>query len=284
MPAGSVGGDTAIAGQLTVNAALTTGPSVAVVALSCFVPARSTPSAPNDAMPEALVGTGPPPESVPVPTSESETLTPSTGLPDASETFSSTGGEIAAATTTSLGGTANASVAAAPALTVNDALVTGVSAPPVAVSCFAPAESIDSPPNVAIPAPSVVTAPPPVSVPLPTSVSPTAAPATPLPYASATRTSTAGAIVAPATTSLGGTANASVAAAPALTVNDALVTGVSAPLVAVSCFAPAVSSTRSSNSANPLPSVLRLVVLCSVPLPDESATLTPTPDCATSFP
>ena len=58
----------------------------------------------------------------------------------------------------------------------------------------------------------------------------------------------------------------------------------SAPLVAVSCFAPAVSSTRSSNSANPLPSVLRLVVPCSVPLPDESATLTPAPDCATSFP
>src|SRR5207244_2671570 len=130
----------------------------------------------------------------------------------------------------------------------------------------------------------VGTGPPPESVPVPTSDSETLTPATGLPDASETFSSTGGEIAAATTTSLGGTANASVAAAPALTVNDALVTGVSAPPVAVSCFAPAVSSTRSSNSANPLPSVLRLVVPCSVPLPDESATLTPTPDCATSFP
>src|SRR5213593_830754 len=95
------------------------------------------------------------------------------------------------------------------------------------------------PAKLALPLASLTPAPPPVSVPVPTRASETDVPGTALPNASATRTSTAGAIATPATTLLGWTVNASEAAAAGDTVNAVLVALGRAPLEAVNCLLPA---------------------------------------------
>src|SRR5947199_174003 len=119
---------------------------------------------------------------------------------------------------------------------MNALLETGDSAPLDAVSCLLPTRSTLSPGNDAAPPASLATAAPPVSVPVPTRDSATDVPATPLPNASVNLSCTPGVIVAPATTFDGCVVNASVVAAAAETVNALLVTGVSAPLDAVSCL------------------------------------------------
>src|SRR5207249_9792813 len=130
-----------------------------------------------------------------------------------------------------------------------------VRAPLDAVICLLPAKSTLSPGNDAAPPASLTTAAAPVSVPVPTRDSATDAPATPLPNASVSVSCTAGDIVAPATTFDGCVVNANVVAAAADTVNAVLVTGIKAPLDAVSCLLPARSTLSAENVARPLPSL-----------------------------
>src|SRR5438477_452965 len=154
-------------------------------------------------MPLASLTTAPPPVSVPVPTRARDTEVPATPFPNASATLICTAGAIATPAVTLLGWTVNASDAAAAGETVNAVLVALGSAPLEAVSCLPPARLVLRPPKLASPLSSLTTAPPPVSVPAPTSASETDVPGTALPNASATRTSTAGAIATPATTFVG---------------------------------------------------------------------------------
>ena len=270
----------------TVNAGLVTVGSTPLDAVSCFEPASVTDRAGNEARPAASLATPAPPLNVPVPTSVSATLVPATVLPNASVTRTCTGGAIAAPATTLEGGVWNASVAGAAAATVNDVLVTDGSTPLVAVSCLSPTRFRLSALNVARPAASLSTAVPPDSVPLPTSDSATLVPATLLPSASVTRTCTAGAIAAPATTLLGWVWNASVAAGPAAIVNAVLVAGVSTPLAAVSCFEPVRLTLSALNVARPVASVRWAAPPVSAPVPTSaSVTLppgTPLPNASAS--
>src|SRR5438046_1519463 len=143
-------------------------------------------------MPLASLTTAPPPVSVPVPTTASDTEAPATPLPNASATFICTAGAIATPATTPLGWNGNARDAA--------------------VSCLLPVRLMLRPANLAMPLASLTTEPPPLSVPVPTTARDTEAPGTPLPNASATLICTAGAIVTPARTLLGWNVNASDAA------------------------------------------------------------------------
>ena len=162
----------AAAGE-TVNAALVTVGSTPLAAVSCLLPARFTLSAENVARPAALLTTAPPPVSVPLPTSTSDTDLAGTPLPNASLTLTWTAGAIAAPATTLLGATANVSAVAGAEDTVNAALVTVGSTPLAAVSCLLPVRFTLSAENEAIPVASLTIAPPPVSVPVPTSDSDT---------------------------------------------------------------------------------------------------------------
>src|SRR5512134_1514087 len=277
----------AAAAGLTVNDPLVAGVSAPLEAESCLLPARSTDSPENVARPFASVATAPPPVSVPVPTSDRLTSSAGTPFPNASATFTCTAGVIVAPAATFDGCTSNETVAAAAALTVNDPLVAGVSAPLVALNCLLPVRSTDSPENVAMPFASVATAPPPVSVPVPTSDRLTSSVGTPFPNASATFTWTAGVIVAPAPTLLGCTSNETVAAAAAFTVNEVLVAGVSAPLVALNCLLPARSTDSPENVAMPFASVAVEPPPVSVPVPTSdrltSSVGTPFPNASATF-
>src|SRR5512134_411284 len=277
----------AAAAALTVNDPLVAGVSAPLVALNCLLPARSTDSPENVAMPFASVAVEPPPVSVPVPTSDRLTSSAGTPFPNASATFTWTAGVIVAPAPTLLGCTSNETVAAAAGLTVNDALVAGVSAPLEAESCLLPARSTDSPENVAMPLASVATAPPPVSVPVPTSDRLTSSVGTPFPNASATFTCTAGVIVAPAATFDGCTSNETVAAAAGLTVNETLVAGVSAPLVVLNCLLPVRSTDSPENVAMPFASVAVEPPPVSVPVPTSdrltSSVGTPFPNASATF-
>src|SRR5262249_12342112 len=149
---------------------------------------------------------------------------PGTALPNASAALTWTAGAMATPATTLLGPTANARLAAAAGETVNAALVTVGSALRGAACWVRLTRFTLRPSKVATQEPLVGVAPPPVSVPVPTSASDTSWPGTALPNASAALTWTAGAMATPATTLLGPTANARLAAAAGETVNAALVT------------------------------------------------------------
>src|SRR5262249_18093167 len=161
-----------------------------------------------------------------------------TVLPNASATFTCTGGAIVAPATTAEGGTTNDIVAAAAGETVNEPLAAVGSTPLDAVSDLAPTRSTLSAAKLPTPCASVAVARPPVSVPVPTSASATDAPGAPLPNASVTLTWRAGASATPATTSVGWPTNWSAAGAAAFTVNAPLVASGSSALDAVSCLEP----------------------------------------------
>src|SRR5207245_360731 len=171
-------------------------------------------------------------------------------------TLTCTAGAMATPATTLLGPAANESAAAAAGETVNETLVNGGRMPLEAVSCLLPTRFTLSAVNVARPPASLATAPPPVSVPVPTRLKETSCPAIPFPNASFTLTCTAGAIAAPATTSLGPTANVSALAAAGDTLNAALVTVGIAPLAAVSCWLPARFTLSAGTVATPPASLL----------------------------
>src|SRR5262245_38892176 len=238
-----------------VKLVLSVGPAPLVEALSCFEPARSTLSVENVAMPLPSVEAGALPESVPVPTSVSDTSSLGTGFENASVTLTLTAGVIAAPAAALLGWTSNATVAAAPALMVKLVLSVGPAPLVEALSCFEPARSTLSVENVAMPLPSVEAGALPESVPVPTSDSDTSSLGTGFENASVTLTLTVGVLAPPAAALLGWTSNAPVAAAPALIVKLVLNVG-PAPLVeALSCFEPARSTLSVENVAIPLPSV-----------------------------
>src|SRR5262245_56213244 len=121
----------------------------------CFEAARSTLSVENVAMPLPSVAAGALPESVPVPTSDSDTSSLGTGFENASVTLTLTAGVIAAPAAALLGWTSNATVAAAPALIVKLVLNVGPAPLVEALSCFEPTRSTLSVENVAMPPPSV---------------------------------------------------------------------------------------------------------------------------------
>src|SRR5262245_5558034 len=221
----------------------------------CFEAARSTLSVENVAMPLPSVAAGALPESVPVPTSDSDTSSLGTGFENASVTLILTAGAIAAPAAALLGWTSNATVAAAPALMVKLVIDVGPARLVGALSCVEPERPTLSVENVAIPPPSVEAGALPESVPVPTRLSDTSSLETGFENASVTLTFTAGAIVAPAAASLGWTSNATVAAAPALMVKLVLSTGPRLPVEALSCFEPARSTLSAANVASPLASV-----------------------------
>ena len=241
-----------------MNASLATGPSVAVVALSCLEPALSMLSAANVARPEASVAVGAPPESVPVPISESETSAPATALPNASCTRTVTAGVTVALTSVVVGCERNASEAWAAGRIANASLPAGVNAPLDAVSLLpAPATVSTRSSKLASPAASVLRVVVPVSVPVPAvSVASTATPdcATALPYASRSCSLNAGAMAAPATVLAGCCVIASCVAAPALTTMPSARVAVSA----------SASAKRTTNEA--VPAAVAVPVSAPVPL------------------
>jgi hypothetical protein len=104
------------------------------------------------------------------------------------------------------------------------------------------------------------------------------------PCASLSWTVTAGLIDAPAFALVGCCANSSCVAAPAEMVNATLVADSNPECDAERVFVPERLMLRSENVATPAASVERVVVPPSVPVPDESAIVTVTPDPATLFP
>src|SRR5262245_14309925 len=184
----------------------------------CFEAARSTLSVENVAMPLPSVAAGALPESVPVPTSDSDTSSLATGFVNASVTLTFTAGAIAAPAAALLGWTSNATVAAAPALIEKLVLSVGPAPEVEALSCLFPARSTLRAENVAIPLASVALGALPDSVPVPTRPSDTSSEGTGFVNASVTLTLTAGVMVAPAPTLEGCTSNATFAAAACTTV------------------------------------------------------------------
>ena len=256
----------------TVNAGLVTGGSAPLEAVSCLLPTRFRLTAGNVARPFASLVTEPPPVSVPVPTSASDTSPPGTELPNASVSLSCSAGAIATPATTSLGPAVNVSAAAAAGDTVNATLVTvGSSIPLEALSCLLPTRLTLSPGKLAIPDASLVTEVMPESVPVPTRTSDTVLAGTPLPNASLSLTCTLGAIAAPATALAGGTVNATAATPAGETVNEVLVTVGTTPLVAVSCLLPARFRLSPEKVAMPAESLTTAAPPVSVPVPTRAS-------------
>src|ERR1051325_8234999 len=123
---------------------------------------------------------------------------------------------MATPATTFVGWTTRLNTDGGPAVTVNAVLVAAGSAPLDAVSCLLPGRLTLSAGNDAIPFTSLTTAAPPFSAPVPTSASDTDVPETGFVNASRTSTWTAGAMLPPATTLPGCTANDRFAAAAAV--------------------------------------------------------------------
>src|SRR2546422_977989 len=149
-------------------------------------------------------------------------------LPLASWAVTSTAGVIAAPAVVVLGRTENTNCVAVPAVILNAVLVPVTGPGALAVSVYpVPTLSIDRPVNVATPPDAAWVAvpdkaPPDGLVPI-TSVTLPVNPVTVFPFASWAVTSTAGAMLAPATVLVGCTVNTRVAALPAVMLNAALV-------------------------------------------------------------
>ena len=167
------------------------------------------------------------------------------------------------------GDVVNASLLGAAAETVNAPLVTDVSPAAEAVSVFDPEKFMLRLANVVIPDDVVCTVVPP-SAPVPLSDMLTDIPfvVRGFPRESSTCTVTAGVIIAPATTAVGGCKNTSSFGGRAVIVKGSLVSVVSAPYDARSVLFPAVVIFRSANVASPVPPGTCDVVPPSVPVPE----------------
>src|SRR5882724_9952626 len=159
-------------------------------------------------------------------------------FPFASWAVTSTAGAMLAPATVLVGCTVNTSVAAVPAVILNAALVPVAGPVALAVSVYpVPTLSIDRPVNVATPPDAAWVAvpdnaPPDGLVPM-ASVTLPVNPVAVFPFASWAVTSTAGAMLAPATVLVGCTVNTRAAALPAVMLKPALVPA-RLPLLAVS--------------------------------------------------
>src|SRR3989442_109609 len=159
-------------------------------------------------------------------------------LPLASWAVTSTAGVIAAPAVVVLGRTENTNCVAVPAVILNAVLVPVTGPGALAVTVYpVPTLSIDRPVNVAPPPDAAWVAvpdkaPPDGLVPI-ASVTLPVNPVAVFPFASWAVTSTAGAMLAPATVLVGCTVNTSVAALPAVMLKPALVPA-RLPLLAVS--------------------------------------------------
>src|SRR5262249_40950314 len=125
----------------TLNVALVAFGSPGLVARICLPPVVLTLRLANVAMPLVSLGVALPPESVPPPTRINPTGVPAMVLPNASTTFTCTGGAMIAPATTADGGTTNDIVAAAAGETVKEPLVAVGITPLDAVSDLEPTRS-----------------------------------------------------------------------------------------------------------------------------------------------
>src|SRR2546425_992667 len=190
--------------------------------------------------------TGPPPDSVPPPAlvpmaSVTLPVKPVAVLPFASRAVTSIAGVMLAPATVLVGCTVNTRVAAVPAVILNAVLVPVAGPVALAVRVYpVPTLSIET--GGAAARPSTATSgaaasidPPPALVPM-ASVTLPVNPVAVLPFASRAVTSTAGAMLAPATVLVGCTVNTRVAAVPAVTLNAVLVPVAGPVALAVSVY------------------------------------------------
>src|SRR2546425_189721 len=181
---------------------------------------------PPDAAWVAVPDKAPPDGLVPM-TSVTLPVKPVAVFPFASRAVTSTAGVMLAPATAPVGCTVNTWVAALPAVTLNAVLVPVAGPVALAVRVYAvPTLSMLAAENVATPA-TAASGPPPDSVPPPAlvpmaSVTLPVNPVAVLPFASRAVTSTAGAMLAPATVLVGCTVNTSVPALPAVMLKPAL--------------------------------------------------------------